>query len=147
MRQIIRRYCFPNIVCPGLAALFFAYSILAARADASILVPLGQTPAEPKPTLKEKVVEIPPGTMVEVRLLNKQKIRGRLGKITDEGFCIQTAQGNKIENEMLAFADVKSLKQVEGTTGTKVGKGLVYALAGIGALFVGLVIWAASRSD
>lgn len=147
MRRRIARHCLPDIVCLVLATLLFGCSILDARAGVSGATPPAQSGSEGKPTVKERILEIPPGTMIEVRLLNKQKIRGRLGEITDEGFSLQTAQGNKIETQKLGFTDVKSFKQVEGTTGKKIGTGVVYALAGIGALFVGLVIWAASRED
>jgi len=100
-----------------------------------------------KPTLQERILEVPHGMMIEVRLLNKQKLRGRLGEVTSEGFSLQTAQGTKIETQKVAFADVKSFKQIEGTTGSKIGKGLIYALAGIGALVVVLAIWAMTRED
>ena len=86
--------------------------------------------------------------MIEVHLLSRQKIRGRLGNLTNEGFSLTTAQGEKIEAQKVSFTDVKSFKKVEGnTTGKTVGKGLLWALAGIGVLTVVLVIWAASRSD
>jgi len=93
-------------------------------------------------------MEIPPGTMIEVRLMDKNKVRGRLGEVTNEGFSLQTAQGNKIETQKIAFTDVKSLKKVEGeTTGKKFSRGVIYGLAGIGVLMVILIIWAASRED
>ena len=93
-------------------------------------------------------MEIQPGTMIEVRLMDKRKARGRLGEVTNEGFSLQTAQGNKIETQKIAFTDVKSFKKVEGeTTGKKFSRGLIYGLAGIGVLMVILIIWAASRSD
>ena len=85
-------------------------------------------------------MEIPPGTIVEVRLMNKHTFRGRLGEVTNEGFSLQTAQGTKVETQQFAFTDVKSFKQVSGTAATKAGHGLVYALAGIGVLTVVLVI-------
>jgi hypothetical protein len=93
-------------------------------------------------------MEIPPGTMVEVRLMDKHKVRGRLGEVTNEGFSLQTAQGNKVETQKIAFTEVKTLRKVEGeTTGKKFSRGVIYGLAGIGVLMVILIIWAASRSD
>ena len=86
--------------------------------------------------------------MIEVRLLNKEKIRGGLGELANEGFSLTTAQGEKIETQKVSFTDVKSFKRIEGaTTGRAVGKGLLWGLAGIGVLTVILVIWAVSRSD
>lgn len=91
-------------------------------------------------------MEIPPGTMVEVRLMDKHKVRGRLGEVTNEGFSLQTAQGNKVETQKIAFTEVKSLKKVEGdTTGKKVGKGLIYGLAAAGILLVVIIIVAIAK--
>ena len=93
-------------------------------------------------------MEIPPGTMVEVRLMNKHTLRGRLGGVTNEGFSLQTAQGNKVETQKIAFTDVKSFKKAKGgETGKGFSRGVIYGLAAVGALIVILVIWAAARSD
>jgi len=99
-----------------------------------------------KPTLQERILEVSPGTMIEVRLMNKHKLRGRLGEVTSEGFALQTAQGTKIETQKIAFTDVKSFKVKGGTTGQKAGHGLVYALAGIGVLAVVLIIWGIAKA-
>ncbi len=90
-------------------------------------------------------MEIPPGTMVEVRLMDKHKVRGRLGEVTNEGFSLQTAQGNKVETQKIAFTEVKTLKKVEGATGTKVGRGVIYGLAVVGILVVIMVIVAVAK--
>src|SRR5574340_398780 len=65
-----------------------------------------------KPTLKEQILEITPGSMIAVRLKNKQKLRGRLGEVTDEAFTVKLARGNTIEDRKVAFNDLKSLKTV-----------------------------------
>lgn len=126
-----------NIICLALVTLLFGTTTLEARVGAAGAVPGGQAGSGRKPTLKERILEIPPGTMIEVRLLNKQKLRGRLGEITDEGFSLQTAQGNKIETRKLTFDDLKSVKKVEGSKAAKTaGWILVGVLAGIGALIL-----------
>jgi hypothetical protein len=131
-----------------LVSALFANSVLEARAGASATaasLPQGTTK---KPTVQERILEIPPGTMIEVRLVDKHKIRGRLGEVTNAGFSLQTAQGNKVETQKIAFTDVKSFKKSEREdTGKGISRGVVYGLAGIGALMVILIIWAASRSD
>ncbi len=139
MRHSIFHSRFRNTTCLVLATLLFGSSILEARGGVSGPARPGRTELQQKPTLKQRILEIPPGTMIEVRLLNKQKIRGRLGEIDDEGFSIKTVQGNTIGSQKLAFTEVKSVKQVEG--GRKFGKGVVYALAGIGVLTVLLIVW------
>ena len=126
----------------------FTDSVLEARVGASGNIAFLQEETTKKATIQEKILEVPPGTMIEVRLTNKQKVRGRLGEVTNEGFSLQTAQGNKVETQKIAFADVKSFKNAQGeTVGKGIGRGIVYGLAGIGILMVILIIWAASRSD
>lgn len=95
-----------------------------------------------KPTLKERILEVAPGSMIEVRLKNKQRLRGRLGEVTDEAFTVKLAKGNKIEDRRVAFDDLKSLKAIE--EGSRPSR-TVYILAGVGialaVLFViGLVL-------
>ena len=144
MRRLIGPSSMRDIICLGLVSVLFATTTLQARGGDSGVVPPEQAGTEGKPTVKERILEIPPGTMIEVRLVNKQKIRGRLGELTDEGFSVTTAQGGKIAIQKISFTDLKSFKKVEGG---KAGHALLYALAGIGALFVGLVIWAGSQSE
>ena len=121
----------------------FTDSVLEARVRASGTIALLPEETTKKATIQERIVEVPPGTMIEVRLMNKQKVRGRLGEVTSEGFSLQTAQGNKVETQKIAFTEVKSFKKAEGETGgKKFSRGLVYGLAGIGVLAVILVIWA-----
>ncbi len=106
----------------------------------------GTKPLQQGETLKEKVLAIPAGTLVEVKLITKEKLRGRIGELTNEGFSLQVAKGNTLETHQISFSQVKSVKTVEGT-GSKVGKGVVYGLAGVGALLVTLVIIFAARAD
>lgn len=147
MRRLFGHTCFRDLICLALATLLFGCPILEAKVRISGPASPGQSGAGAQATLKERILEVPPGTMIEVRLLNKQKVRGRLGEVTDEGFSLQTAQGNKIDTQKIAFTDVKSVKKLEGSTGTKVGKGVIYGLAGVGVLTLALIIWAASASD
>ena len=68
-------------------------------------------------SLKQRVLEIPPQSKVQIRLNNKEKLRGRLGQVTDEGFVVKIAKKDKTEERTLAFSDVKSIN-VE-TTGLR----------------------------
>ncbi len=134
----------PEIICLVLTTVLFTNSMLEAKTNVPGTVLPEQAGAATKPTLKERLIAVPPGTMIEVKLLNKQKIRGRLGEITDEGFRLTTAQGDKIGTPVIAFTDVKSFKKVEGGKG---GHALLYALAGVGVVFVVLAIIVATRED
>ncbi len=133
-----------DIICLVLVTTLFAVTTLEAKVEAATAAPGAQTGTEQKATLKEQILQVPPGTMIEVKLLNKQKMRGRLGELTDEGFSLTTAQGEKIQTQKIAFSDVKSFKRVEGG---KAGHAVLYALAGVGAVLGTLVIVALARGD
>ena len=132
-----------EMTCCVLATLLFSATVLEAHVPLTLAVSLGETATERKPTMKERLLEVPPGTMIEVRLRNKQKMRGRLGELDDEGFNLTTVQGEKVVNEKIGYAEVKSFKKIEGH---KAGHALVYTLAGIGVLTVILLIIAAAMT-
>ena len=135
-----------DIICFVLVTMLFGTTTLEARVGAAGAVPAGQAGTERKLTMKERILEVPPGSMIEVRLLNKEKIRGRLGELTDEGFSLTTAQGEKIATQKVAFTDVKSFKKVEGAKAAKTAGWIVLgALAGLGVLMVVLLV--ALRGD
>jgi len=128
-----------DIICFALATLLFGCTTLEARVGASDAVPPGQSASEPKPTLKERVIQIPAGSQVEVRLLNKERFRGRLGDVSDEGFTVQIAQGNRIETRKVAFGDVKSVKVIDKEKRKHIllGAGVAFGLLLVLALTIG----------
>jgi hypothetical protein len=96
-----------------------------------------QSSATAKPTLKEQVLAIPVGSMVEVRLNSKEKFRGRLGEVSNEGFIVKYAQGNQIDERKVSYDDVMSIKSVEGS---RAGRTALYVLAGAGVVFIVLFV-------
>ena len=84
-----------------------------------------------KRILQEQVAEIPAGAIVEVRtkLKNMKKVRGRLGTVTKEGFEVQVARGQAIDNLKLSFTEVKSIAEKPQKLGTHPA---IYVLAGVG---------------
>ena len=133
-----------DIICLALASKISGTRTLEARVGAAGALPTNQAGAHQKPTPKERMLQVPTGSVIEVKLPNKEKIRGRPGELADEGFSLTTAQGDKIATRKISFSELKSFKRAGGG---KTGYALLSALAGIGALFVVLVIWAATRSD
>jgi hypothetical protein len=131
-------YASRNTVCLILTTLLFGCSILDARDGVRRAVSSAQAGRRGEPTLKERLLEIPSGTMIEVRLLNNQKIRGWPGGITDEGFSLTTVQGDKTTSQKVAFTEVKSFKQLEYG---KRRHTLIWLLAGVAALTAMLIIW------
>jgi hypothetical protein len=99
-----------------------------------------QSDTEKAPTLKERVLAFPPHAMVQVKLRSKEKIRGRLGEITDEGFVVQTATGGKIDSQKISFNDVKSIKVTEGGKGGKVAAYIAAGAVGAAVILVILVL-------
>lgn len=95
----------------------------------------GQTPKVQKANLKERALSIPAGSLVEVRLKTKEKLRGQLTEVSNETITLKVAKGDKIDERKLAFDELKSIKGVEG--GSKAGRVALYVLAGVG---VGLVV-------
>jgi len=75
--------------------------------------------------------------MVEVCLTSKQRFRGRLGEVSNDGFIVKYAQGNQIGERKIAYDDVKSIKSVEGS---QAGRTAVYLLAGAGIVFLVLFV-------
>ena len=85
-------------------------------------------------TAQEQVLELAPGTMVEVKLKNKQTLRGRLGEASPDGFALQYAEGTRVETTTVPYADVKKVKALPGD-----GKGTRF-LAAVGAVFLVLMV-------
>jgi hypothetical protein len=113
-----------------LAAILWTHCGLSGKAEVVVAGPdADAVPAAPS-TLKEQVVRIPAGAQVDVRLVNHERVRGRLGEISAEAFTVQVAKGNQIDARRLAFSDVQAVKQVGG------GKGK-YVLVGVG---IGVVV-------
>ncbi len=76
-----------------------------------------------------------------MRLKNKEKLRGRLGVMREDGFDMQVAAGDKIETRTIAFNELKSIKKAEGGgAGHVAGNIAVGTLAVIGGLVVTLII-------
>lgn len=105
--------------------------------------PPGQAKTDHKAQkLREKVLEIPPQTMVEVRLKNKEVVKGRLGDISSEGFVVRAAVGQQIADRKIAFDDVKSMKKFEGNKALRVaGYSALAVVVGIGvSMLITLIV-------
>jgi len=124
-----------------LASILWFLSGLSAKAE-TVGAAASQATASQKPTVNwlELVIQIPVGSQVEVRLLNKERFRGRLGEISDEGFSVQIAQGNRIETRKVAFGDVKSVKVMgnnEKKRGILIGVAAAFGILLVLALTIG----------
>lgn len=82
--------------------------------------------------LKKKLLEIPAGSLVEVKLKTKEKLRGRLGDLSNDGFQMKVLNNSTIEDRRLTFDDVAAVRKSAGTSAKKI--------AGYSALAIGATI-------
>jgi len=113
----------------------------------TLAAPAGQ-PSR-KLSLKERLLEIPTGSIIEVRTQANEKIRGRLTETTNEGLSVQRFQNGKLETLAIAYSDVKSVKVTAakeppgGKAGKTAGWIILGGLAALGVLMlVGLIMMA-----
>lgn len=135
-----------KVICLLLTIAFVSATVMDARNNAASAVPSDQASTERTASMKKKILELPSGTMIQVRLQNKQKVRGRLGQVDDRGFALTTAQQGKIETQTIAFSETKSFKEVTSTK-SKAGHTVLYVLAGIGVVVLVVAIVFASKMD
>ena len=101
----------------------------------AILLCVSLLPAQPD--IKEQVLRIPAGSLVEVKLKDKRVFRGRIGLATADSFVVQHAKSDKIVDEKIAFQDVKSVKpkgrglstRAKVAIGAAIGAGGLYPVA------------------
>src|SRR5258708_4283462 len=70
-------------------------------------------------TPQERVLAMPLQSFIEVKLVDKTKVRGRLEKIDTDGFIVTTPgadQTSTIERR-ISFSEVKSVKQLKDEPG------------------------------
>ena len=96
MRRQLALFCTMVLVWPSAAGAFGA----------------PQAAATQMPSLKEQFTQMPSGSVVEVKMTDRQKIRGRLGSINDSGFEVQHTRNGQIVTETLAYENVKSAKLI-----------------------------------
>ena len=95
---------------------------------------------------KERVLEIPAGAIVAVRLMDGAKLRGRLGAVTDTGFELQAVRGKSVETMNVSFDQLKSIKDTHRQSfGWSLGKGFLIAGIVIGAIT--LIAWIACAAS
>lgn len=84
------------------------------RDFAAILIAASMLPAQtPVSTvMKQRVSLIPSGTAVEVRTVDKKKLRGRIGVVNDTGFAFQRSEGTRLIDDRVPFDRVQSVKEL-----------------------------------
>jgi hypothetical protein len=95
--------------------------------------------------LGHRVAAIPVGAMVEVRLQDNEKARGRRGDVTTDALVLQPAPGGTAVERRIALADVRSVREIKSHTGRHVLTGLVIGLVAGAAVFYGVLYYIYTR--
>ena len=86
--------------------------------------------------LREQAAHLRPGVPIEVRLQNREKIRGRLGAVEPDGFAL-LPQGASTPERRVAFAEVRSIKEVQGKHGVAIKVAVIVVVAvGVAAVVI-----------
>jgi hypothetical protein len=86
-------------------------------------------------SIRREILGMPLGTNIEVRLKDKQKLRGARGAVSDSGFTLVDARSGE---RQIAFDDVMSAKQVTGKSHT--GRNILIGVGiGVGAVAILIV--------
>jgi len=118
----------------------------------SCAVLFAATPEERTRKLAEKVSSIPEGAIVEVRTIDNQHLKGRIGQMTESGFSVQTVRNDKVETVAVEFTKAKSVKLLamkddQRGSGKKTAGWIVLGgLAALGTIVVVAVAVAAAGS-
>jgi hypothetical protein len=91
-------------------------------------------------SIRTEILGMPLGTSIELRLKNKQKLRGARGAVSDSGFTVVDARSGE---RQIAFDDVASVKQVN--TKSHTGRNILIGV-GIGLGAVAIVIVALAHA-
>jgi hypothetical protein len=89
--------------------------------------------------IRAQIVGMPLGASIELRLKDKQKLRGARGAVSDSGFTLVDARSGE---RQIAFDDVASVKPVN--TKSHTGRNILIGV-GIGVGAVAIVIVALAR--
>lgn len=96
--------------------------------------------------VQDRIRALPPGSTLELKLTNEEKLKGKLGSVGPEGFELRIAREGTITARKVAFTEVRSMRLRHGmSTGAKIGLG-VGIFAGVAVLVTALVLGAIGRN-
>jgi hypothetical protein len=100
---------------------------------------------------KSQVLQIRRGSFVEVQLMTREKLRGRLGELGDESFVLRTVSNNKLMDLHVRYEDLRSVRPLgdSQTRGDAFDKNVTRAgrVMGVvaGAMGMGLMVYRITR--
>lgn len=85
--------------------------LAAAVAALAAFLPPPATAGDTNSEMKKRVVAIPNGSVVKVKLTDGSSLRGRMGEVNNDGFAMTYESSGKIETRQVSFATVKSVNR------------------------------------
>jgi hypothetical protein len=103
--------------------------------------------------IRQKVEAAGIGSQVEVRLLDKNKILGRLMSVGSDDFVVKTGEDQTAVVHTIRFGDVESVKTATavaisnaGSRGSRMSRrGKIMLVVGIAALVFGVITYATTK--
>ena len=97
--------------------------------------------------IRGRIAALPPGSTLELKLTNEEKLKGKLGSVGQDGFELRIARKGTITARNVAFTEVRSMRLKHGmSTGAKAGLS-VGIVAGVAVLVTALVLGAIGRNE
>jgi hypothetical protein len=93
--------------------------------------------------MRARVLGIGQGLMVEVRLTAGDKLTGRVGEIRELEFVLEEVRQRKLQDQTIAFTDVKSVRLVNDTQKKSIAPMLILTAGSIA--FSTLLAWLLRR--
>lgn len=91
-------------------------------------------------SIQEQIVGIPIGSVVEVKTVGKEKLKGQLVSVSGTDITVRVAASSGTQERPIAFDQIKSVanKSNNGRTGLKILAGVGIALGAL--MLVGIII-------
>ena len=89
--------------------VMFGSSIQAEGMGAPDVPGPSQAPASSGPTIKERVSQIPAGSVVQIRLTNKEQLKGKIGSVSEEGVVLKNFNSSKARERLIAYSEIQSI--------------------------------------
>ena len=96
-------------------------------------------------SIASKARNIPPNSPVEVRLMDGTKLRGWIGESSETGFVLSQEQDHRLQKRMIAFREIKSLKQIKNVKPGHTTRNILIGV-GITVVVLGGIFAAAAAS-
>jgi hypothetical protein len=97
--------------------------------------------------VRDRIRALPPGSTLELKLTNEEKLKGKLESVGQDGFELRIARKGAITTRNVAFTEVRSMRLKRGmSTGAKIGL-VVGIFAGVAVLVTVLVLKAIGRNE